>query len=108
MVAHRAAPGGGAQGMTDGYRRAALRLRSLGAADRAWLLGQLAPEERTRIAALLDEVNALHPEVEPGTLEDLVQEDLPAPAPRVPESSPPRGPAATVARAHPDMIARVL
>jgi hypothetical protein len=94
--------------MTTGYRRAAMRLSSLGAADRDWLLGQLAPGERTRIAALLEEVDALHPEVEPEALQDLVQEDLPDSAANAPESSPLHGPTAVVARAHPDMIARVL
>jgi len=93
--------------MMNGYRRAAMRLRSLGAADRAWLLDQLAPEERMRIAALLEEVDALHPEAEPEALGDLVQEDLPAPATRAPESSLPQGPATALAHAHPDMIARV-
>jgi hypothetical protein len=109
MVAHRAAPRWGAQGVTNGYRHVAMRLRSLGAADRAWLLDQLLPEERTRIAALLDEVDALHPDVEPEALLDLVREDLPAAsALRAPESSPQRGPTAAVGHAHPDMIARVL
>jgi len=94
--------------MTNGYRRAAMRLRSLGAADRSWLLNQLLPEERTRIAALLEEVDALHPDVEPEALVDLVQEDRPASALPGSESSPSRGPTATVAHAHPDTIARVL
>ena len=94
--------------MMNGYRRAAMRLRSLGAADRAWLLDQLAPEERTRIAALLEEVDALHPGVEPEALADLVQVDLHVPASRASESSLLDGPTAAVAGADPGMIARIL
>ena len=108
MVAHRAAPTGGTQGMSNGYRRAAMRLRSLCLADRVWLLDQLAPEERTRIAALLEEVDALHPGVEPEAWEDLVREEFPGSSSRAPESLPLRGPTARVAHAQTDAIARVL
>ena len=92
--------------MMNGYRRAALKLRTLAAADRSWLLGQLLPEERARIADLIEELDALHPEAEMETLSDAVQADL-ADAP-ADEPALPHGPAALVSRARPDRIARIL
>ena len=91
--------------MMNGYRRAALKLRSLGVADRSWLLGQLLPEERARVAALMKELDALHPDAGIETLSDVVQEDLD----EAPTDDPaPRSPAAVVSRAHPERIARIL
>ena len=92
--------------MMNGYRRAALKLRTLGAADRSWLLGQLLPEERARIAALLEELSALHPDAEMQTLSDAVQADLQDATSDDPPL--PHSPAALVSRAQPERIAHIL
>lgn len=48
-----------ADATTPGLRRAALTLHALHAADRAWLLKQLAPDARNALQRLLDELNRL-------------------------------------------------
>ena len=45
--------------MTDGYRKAALVLSSLGGADRDWILGRLRAEEQTELRGLLQELSGL-------------------------------------------------
>jgi hypothetical protein len=45
--------------MSDGYRRAALMLSSLGNADRDWILGRLQAEEQTELRVLLEELRGL-------------------------------------------------
>ena len=94
--------------MMNGYRRAAMTLRALGAADREWLLSQLLPEERGRIATLIEELDKLDPDAEMQALSDLVRDDVPEPAPPSPELLSPSGPVAVVAQAQPEMMARVL
>jgi hypothetical protein len=45
--------------MTDGYRKAALRLHGMAAADRGWMLQRLQPHERARLEELLRELQEL-------------------------------------------------
>jgi hypothetical protein len=50
----------------SGDRRAALALHAMAPADRDWMLGQLAPDERALLAPLLDELRSLGIAAEPG------------------------------------------
>jgi hypothetical protein len=52
----------------EGERQAALLLHAMDAADRTWLLQQLAPDHRQRLAALLDDLVALGIPADPGLL----------------------------------------
>jgi flagellar motor switch protein FliG len=45
--------------MTDGYRKAALKLHGMGEADRKWVLQRLQAHERTQISALMRELKEL-------------------------------------------------
>lgn len=45
--------------MTEGYRKAALKLHSMNAADRDWMLEQLKGEERAALVSLLAELKEL-------------------------------------------------
>ena len=91
------------QSMIDGYRRAAMRLRALGTADRAWVLGRLLPEERERIEVLLEELDALHGDTELQAFSDLARSELLETAPTLADA-----PATIVTHAEPEQVTRVL
>jgi len=70
--------------MTAPYRRAALTLHALAAADRQWLLSRLAQEQRERLQPLLDELAGLEARFDPSDIATLTEPSvdlLPAQAP---------------------------
>lgn len=59
--------------MNEGYRRAALALSALGKADRAWILENLASDERLPLAGLLTDLQRQGIKVPASELEALLQ-----------------------------------
>lgn len=57
----------------DSARQFALRLHSLSAADREWILSRLAPDARERLAPLLEELVALGLRVDPQMLAEIAE-----------------------------------
>jgi hypothetical protein len=97
-------------------RRAALLVHAMDASDRAWVLTQLAPEERDPLAAMLAELRALGIPAERELLKQAAAE-MPRESDAVRDSeSAPRdmpapdmsSPAALLRRADPALVARVL
>lgn len=57
----------------DSARQFALRLHSLSAADREWILSRLAPDARERLAPLLEELVALGLRIDPQMLAEIAE-----------------------------------
>jgi hypothetical protein len=62
--------------MTEGYRKAALRLHSLSAPDRAWMLQRLPAHERAVLSGLLRELQELGIKSDRQVADDISNDDV--------------------------------
>jgi len=62
--------------MTEGYRKAALKLHSLSAPDRAWMLRRLPAHERTTLSGLLRELKELGIKSDHRMADDISHDDV--------------------------------
>jgi hypothetical protein len=62
--------------MTEGYRKAALKLHGLSGPDRAWMLQQLPAHERTMLSDLLRELNELGIKPDQRVTDDISHDDV--------------------------------